>query len=803
MSELDKTTAQIAAPSCCHTTILHLTDLHFTNKTRIEDKKKRQWWSPWKLAELKKDGYLVNFESHLAKLATVDRPDLVVVTGDLVDNLRWFSWGHRKDLEKARSYLYALCATLKLEPKKSLLVIPGNHDVRRSGIFKSSWGPKNFSDVFSNWQLPRRFAELNLFVACFDSNCVNDAGGLAMGEVAVDQLISLTNKMPPKDQGLQLLALVHHHPLPVPPAEKVSKEYRTWWERRLGRIFSSPPEFMVLRNSGRFLLESFKLGFGLILHGHYHKPGYWRLEHHGDDGNKHVKEVISGASLTACDHVHAFQVVKINRLYGLKDATSYSFGVDGGNFVPHLLASNDEAYFREKAWTDPQNYLDRGFRCKCLHVDWCITLPDGDATMTQIYSGLHCEDPQATLPVITQASVVTDSMFEAWDHNNTGSYVISKVHDVSLPSQDNLLKITHKVKFTPPLGNTPVDLVCQQKLWGAMYSSVEDQRYIGDQDEIGVDFVSKHIRVKTDTLIMTLKFIFKEGCIPIPLSNVSYDVIVDGNSPDKLPVPVHGCIRPGVSVTEEARRYCDLKRLCPLSLEDRSQKKQDSEQARLLVTRPVGGLTYRLIWGLPEKEPLSPEERERLNRFRESMLQLKSPHARRLRTIAFDFLVDALNLFKITVLPILKEKYESDASRIAHLFALDESNTRLVCLAASSDPSPLRETVIPGGKDIIGTAHRNGKPTYFSRQKYLENKRMLPNLPHEIEHLAALPLHCEVNDSYPTAVLAISSKEVNSNLSAFSTHVGFEQQFMQAAWALWVKRFKSIMGLEEEDVGHA
>lgn len=275
------------------TSILHVSDIHVGIRFDAE-----------KWEELK----------HLA--ASIG-PDLIAVTGDIVNSpWRWTLNGARKRLDE----LIASAATTR--PDVQLVFVPGNHDTRWQGILPLSWiawlsmyafvtfllsfwgsgFPADFFSKLFSGQLdasgyvaavmlplalglaalrlcmcgnlkvalgkyylagPAMFADKSIGVLPFDSASRGLSwargyvlrGQMTQARKWVDLNLKGKNALPREPF---LLALVHHHPLPLP--------YDHAHER-----------MMVMDNAGEFLRQLAHSKVRLVLHGHKHHQHYARL----------------------------------------------------------------------------------------------------------------------------------------------------------------------------------------------------------------------------------------------------------------------------------------------------------------------------------------------------------------------------------------------------------------------------------------------------------------------------------------------------------------------------------------------
>lgn len=202
-----------------HNKIVHISDLHFGNPCFD--------WALWGM--VKED---------IAK----HKPGIIIVSGDIVETPR------RKFFKKAKTELDELC---EQSNHAKLILVPGNHDVAIKGnINLYRLGRLLFTKYFDF----QSFWNINgVSIACFDSsyNLLS-----ASGRVNDSEIYPLSNELSNYKTDLLRIAILHHHPLPIPYSE------------RKGVTEFEP--FLVLRNAGTFLQQLYDLDFDLILHGHKH-----------------------------------------------------------------------------------------------------------------------------------------------------------------------------------------------------------------------------------------------------------------------------------------------------------------------------------------------------------------------------------------------------------------------------------------------------------------------------------------------------------------------------------------------------
>jgi predicted phosphodiesterase len=136
-------------------------------------------------------------------------------------------------------------------------------------------------------------ASAPVLLAMLDSN---PRGGVnaATGHVDNDDLLYLQGELrDKKGPYVARIAIVHHHVLPIAFASGVA--------RKTGE------PMMVLRNAGAVLRILADAKFDLILHGHWHKSQFARIDFGSDDGDSYPIAVVSAgsAAMTAPDNTSA------------------------------------------------------------------------------------------------------------------------------------------------------------------------------------------------------------------------------------------------------------------------------------------------------------------------------------------------------------------------------------------------------------------------------------------------------------------------------------------------------------------
>ncbi len=209
---------------------------------------------------------------------TLDQGGVVqpVVTGDLMDTP---SKANLSKFDAFRNRLASMSNT-------NVIVIPGNHDIRRKGIFRQNWqvvaGLEWSSVVESD-------VSKTLFI-CFDTS--KDAE-LARGRITDEQFLEVATKlnevlMRHREDQIRIV-LVHHHPFSTREDEIDVIPFLRIHEER----------FLRMENSEHLIQWCAKNEIPLILHGHKHKPRYiaQEVEHQGE--MRAVRSIGCGTTLGA------------------------------------------------------------------------------------------------------------------------------------------------------------------------------------------------------------------------------------------------------------------------------------------------------------------------------------------------------------------------------------------------------------------------------------------------------------------------------------------------------------------------
>jgi 3',5'-cyclic AMP phosphodiesterase CpdA len=210
--------------------IMHIFDLHFGKHQPL----------------------LVNsLKERVAALKT----DLVVCSGDVADDTK------PELTEDARMLLDELATLCTGNTEPRLIVVPGNHDMRKSGwLYKSL--VNGYAKAFGERETDHYYEAENVWVFGFDSAQQGKAGG--SGYITDEDLArfharydTLSNH-PGFAQAFKIV-VVHHHPLPVN------------WDH------DGSDRWLTMTNAGKFLSAVLFRKIDLVLHGHEHLQARARL----------------------------------------------------------------------------------------------------------------------------------------------------------------------------------------------------------------------------------------------------------------------------------------------------------------------------------------------------------------------------------------------------------------------------------------------------------------------------------------------------------------------------------------------
>lgn len=252
--------------------IVHLSDLHFVSHPLLK------WFEGAAGLRGHDPDTLKALHNEIANL----KPDLLFVSGDQS------TWGDRASLKAAKTFIVNLADQIQIG-KDRIFWIPGNHDILLHYYFGNRLFRRNHEVVFGKLETCRHLTVscYNVGVFSFDSTLdrqrqrsllwplVGSRGKVSRS--SFNDFNSAVNSDASKGCHIKI-ALVHHHPLPIP--------YKA--DGGVGL------ELTTMSNGGTFIAHMQESGMNLVLHGHEHYPYSCRYSF---DPNRH--DIIIVAAGTA------------------------------------------------------------------------------------------------------------------------------------------------------------------------------------------------------------------------------------------------------------------------------------------------------------------------------------------------------------------------------------------------------------------------------------------------------------------------------------------------------------------------
>lgn len=712
------------------TTILHASDLHFGQRFN------KPLWE--------------NFKS-IAE--TTIKPDLIIITGDLV-NSPW-----RWALAKVGRELDGLLTSVRnSNPQCTLMLVPGNHDTRLSGLVPVRWvrlfalgfcalalfawfydytlwltgilsflgvaalglGMSLSTNLEKYWgkKLVKKIQflpDLKLQILPFDSASKGLSG--ARGQIDLRNLIAVADDLL-KGNGYSdvfRIAVLHHHPLPLP-------------------YDNSSEPLMVLDNAGAFLYEMSKHKVSLVLHGHKHHHHFSRLViDPKTKGEVELAVLSTGTPTQGLDPDRFgfnFNTIKVN-YDGTASVIPYQ--ASGGAFTvgePFSVEHKDHhaqqkfSILKEKA----------GRSCKSLVAMVSINA-DGDAYFRREYRKLSINgNPISELPdVLRFQSHGHVEQFEAYSLGNGGVGVRLELTKHEVECQEGCIKFSHDLSKE----DDPIDFAVHCHGHNAFAMNSTQCQLMYDASRSDMEFVQIRVPktpVESIALVVRLPGDFELG------EQVFLETSVDDKSWKKATVSAWYAIHSPATIVVN-------------------------------IQLPVPGTLYKVSWQLPDdkkQKTWADRLESRLDEIAESLCkinpQIQHPKLQVLLTMLENETRKELELDLNEQLELCISPYNS---------ATNQLETRL----ANYHTSDSRwGWCFKYGNGVAGRAFKTGRPTVFLRQAmstkagpyfYLRGDGRPAVSEDDVPEgvLLAIPLgHSDVTKRH-YGVLSISSPRNSSKLS--------------------------------------
>ncbi len=716
--------------------------------------------------------------------------DLLFVTGDIADNSK--IRGRHEELASvfkwAQSYLTKLCEGLQIDPEKGLFVIPGNHDVRWSGLLGSKADVELFKNKFARYMRHVFYPEMKLLVACFDSNCVKNFYESAHGLVRMEDFTPLSEGITGESAKPEVLkiALVHHHPLPVSGAEVDTPE--AWYEQIMRRKLVGLPQSMVLLNSGTFLQRLLDLDFRLVLHGHLHHRGYWRAHNMAVDGREGWLEVISVGSMGSppINKPHSFGVITIHR-DGLIECQHDGFDTAGNAEPTHHFPTAPYSLVRDRGRRHLTDDI-QPIHCRTYVKNWQVDFSTaGLVTLDDFrgFSGIG-DKPVSDFYLSTRAVGLTAGQIRVVEHSSNVSVAVNVQDEINPPAAaagaapaslaPHAPVKFYRSEFKPPLtSNREIDVKYRRFSEGVVYRSAEDKRCMGDLSasdtdslELNLDFPAEHLLIRVQ-FVSDVPYAGKTPWLPGDLALVVLD---DSGTPhyresdnDHVALDFSGAASvPGDNAARTA-------------------------EAVLSVYRPRLGFTYGITWKLPENEQI--QQNEDLIDLRRHLLAPVGPADPRHK--ADTFAQQAKIAFNNVLAPS-----KADPELHAYLYAFDSGLNELFCRGTTASiADPLVTLAFRYGRDIIGTAFRRREPMGYLRDEKPEEikagLRVFDRFPHEkIAAAIALPIKAPDKNGWPVGIVLFATRSPTGPLPGLLKDSDTVWKLFESVQKLWLEQQKTL-----------
>jgi 3',5'-cyclic AMP phosphodiesterase CpdA len=213
----------------------------------------------------------------VVKFASSWRPDIVVVTGDIVDSPLWSAY-----FDKATTFIN----TIGKMCDNKIFCIPGNHDALLGRLFLWRFWRKlhlNTSNVYYTTIRGQGICLICVDTTHLTLRHLNNSGLFdRIRESKLEHELRILRQDPANDLDRAIaVALAHHHPLPT--------------------ITAAAEKMLYFKNSGLFLRFAVRHAVRLILHGHQHDPHFTKLSF-GSDQDDDMIGVLSAGSCVKADH---------------------------------------------------------------------------------------------------------------------------------------------------------------------------------------------------------------------------------------------------------------------------------------------------------------------------------------------------------------------------------------------------------------------------------------------------------------------------------------------------------------------
>ncbi len=667
----------------------------------------------------------------IKRLLSEERPHLLIVTGDLAEN----PWPRlHKTVKEKLIDLCDACGMPKNALERRLLIIPGNHDCGikgNIGLWPVTWWP--MKSHFSVWlKKPYALFEKDKIVFfLFDSNptLYRFATGY-VSSTALDTFDSEWTNMQKQVHGFDefiKIALVHHHPLPIPYSEH----------------FES---YLVLRNAGEFVRRLTQKKIDLILHGHKHNQVVSNLELGTVmSGDIPLTVIASGATTKRQEAPNGCNLIYINRNRTIEVVQAYKR--PGQDFVkekPRILPTPGVCVSRSYEKLKKQLGFEHGFVDMEMYID-----EEGDAHSK---SNMSLE--------------ITDSnVFRGFD-GPVVSVDRGSIENFAFKLQKGSVSYQIKKDGKPMVREVRVEFPREVEAW---------------RGEKAIEYEYSHWAFNSSArhaIEYTWMYPNRPAEQPQEFTDIMcykpFRVIrlkVDFHKDCKVDSPELRILRE--SSTGEELREEWLENLYNWNLDFWKDEQRDEQRIVVNLNRPMPGYHYRIVWNLlePDKTPIETKAKGEIERImqvmrkglRHSEMEYDPIIGERLQRMTQDVDGDVRGNFNIG----LTESIE--VSLMTYLVEEGKIPEIAVIAANVPDESPIRNYRITFGDGTAGRAWKLNKlQRYLKREERADDEKGTPYVPifegyhHEV--LYSVPLRHPGEQRLVFGVLNVGSVEAGSAL---------------------------------------
>lgn len=755
-------------------------------------------------------------------------PDVIVVSGDLVNN------PFPRSFRAAVGYLRRLRDAC---PKAKMVVVPGNHDLKLFGsipwlgtrgnfeIYFGEFGLRDWADDgcplrrITVWKRKARLAKEavvrlwkrigalpsaatptvrahtlaggHVLVVNYDSNSVI---WNARGKVRPGQLIgtdaAVREQLPRLDPLALRIAVLHHHPLPIPYADKST--------------LTNQEHFLVLNNAGTFLREMAARDFDLVLHGHKHYSHFARINYQGQAQLRTEIGVLAAGSATirggnAC----GANSLNLIRFYA-HGRTQVELREFGAGRVFHRPAHTPEPF---ELHTET-GLLDRtGRRNRSVHPVWATRhslqvqiLEGGDCMSRCQIFGLRSEDQplkgyeirfESSAGFYSRKSVTVETVGMSLEEERVNN---ERKKDAQGNEEDfdtylaRMRAFKDRLDFGSARGrlDRPLNFGFEWDAVSGFAMSETEYNLLYKQDNRTLD--GQFITVPQESVA---------EYVVIPVDQLHLEVRL----PRQLDVSLGASVHPitGFDARKVIQDGWIIRPQPKIGLADpflsdiaaRSLRVEidgdDKEQVwHLTLDNPPVGFCYLLTWNLPRLRKTGPYDE-----LRGPALAARAELARLGKDLTQTAHIDAV---LTRFLNALRNQYNSgyaDEEMDLALFTFDAVDHSMIAVGAMSLPAPkippnpaeLPAFRPPVGVSTAGQAFKTGRMVVYERLN--QHQPFSPFLPFGPKHevLISAPIHLQRNDIDPNmlssmertdaviGVLTVGSTNAGSNLRKLTQDV--------------------------------